>query len=322
MLGAAGSRYLVGPDVPAAEVVADGAREPVRERRAEARLAARLSEAPARQEGGAPAPAPAWQRFAATAPQAAGRPMIAIVIDDLGHSPALLRRTLRLRAPLTLAFLPYGQDLPALAAEARGAGHELLVHLPMEAMDPSQDPGPYALLNGLDDAELSRRLKWHLSQFDGYVGVNNHMGSRFSSDETKMAAVMVEVAARGLLYVDSRTTPETVGLSLARRLGVPGVKRDVFLDNDPAPESVRRQLSLLEAKARRQGFAIAIGHPHPVTLEALAGWLPEVEARGFVLVPVSAIVRRHTALSRSAGARLSDQRTEAQDPALHPKRLP
>ena len=332
-------------EAPAGDVVSDAARETAQETAVEPRLAVTSLDLPARPPAVTPgptidpypaaapevgvaalpperspptvspvprAPAPAWQRYAAAAADAAGRPMIAIVIDDLGQSGARLRRTIRLKAPLTLAFLPYGADLPALTAEARRAGHEVLVHLPMEPIDPSQDPGPNGLVTGLDEAELLHRLRWNLSRFGGYVGVNNHMGSRFSSDEAGMAAVMGEVKARGLLYLDSRTTPHTLGSILAQSMGVPEVERDVFLDNDLAPEGVRRQLAVLEDEARRQGFAVAIGHPHPITLEALEGWLPGAEARGFVLVPVSAIVRRRMA-SASAGERLTLQQSDVQE---------
>jgi polysaccharide deacetylase 2 family uncharacterized protein YibQ len=239
--------------------------------------------------------------------------MVAILIDDLGHNPARVARVVALQAPLTLAFLPYGRELPALTALAREAGHEVLVHLPMEPEDPSQDPGPGALLTGLDEGELKGRLRWQLGRFGGYVGVNNHMGSRFSRDRAAMTAVLAEVKARGLLYVDSRTTPETVGSLLARRMGVPEIARDVFLDDEHSEPGVRRQLALLEDTARRQGFAVAIGHPHPVTLAALEAWLKGIEARGLVLVPVSALVGRRLAASSPANPSLDQRDVQAFD---------
>jgi hypothetical protein len=250
----------------------------------------------------APSGAPDWQRFAAAAPAPREGPLIAVLIDDLGHNARRVARVIALEAPLTLAFLPYGQALPALTAEARRAGHEVLVHLPMEPEDPSQDPGPGALLTGLDGGEILTRLRWQLGRFEGYVGVNNHMGSRFTRDRAGMTAVMAEVKARGLLYVDSRTTPQTLGSALAHQMGVPEIARDVFLDDEQSGEGVRRQLALLEDTARRQGFAVAIGHPHAVTLEALEAWLPGIAGRGFVLAPVSAVIRRQLSVpSRRAG---------------------
>ena len=270
--------------------------------------------APVPEPAPAPGAAPDWQRFAATAPRLGEGPLIAVLIDDLGHNARRVARVIALEPPLTLAFLPYGQALPALTAAARRAGHEVLMHLPMEPEDPGQDPGPGALLTALDGGEILTRLRWQLGRFEGYVGVNNHMGSRFTADRAAMTAVMAEVKARGLLYVDSRTTPQTLGSALARQMGVPEIARDVFLDDENNAEGVRRQLALLEDTARRQGFAVAIGHPHPVTLEALEAWLPAIAGRGFVLAPVSAVIRRQ--LSRSsprAGPSLDQRGVEAFD---------
>jgi len=238
--------------------------------------------------------------------------MVAVLIDDLGHNPARVARVVALKAPLTLAFLPYGQELPRLAAMARRAGHEVLVHLPMEPEDPSQDPGPGALLTGLDAGELLGRLRWQLGRFGGYVGVNNHMGSRFTRDRAAMTVVLAEVKARGLLYVDSRTTAETVGTLLARRMGVPEIARDVFLDDEQNEQGVRRQLALLEDSARHQGFAVAIGHPHPTTLTALEAWLRGIEERGLVLAPVSALVAQRLAASPPPVAAPGIERRDAQ----------
>jgi polysaccharide deacetylase 2 family uncharacterized protein YibQ len=215
--------------------------------------------------------------------------MIAVVIDDMGLNRALSRRAVALRG-LTLSYLPYGEDLPAQTSEARAAGHELLVHVSM-APEGREDAGPNALVPGLSDAEVARRVDWALTRFSGYVGINNHMGSRFTADEKGMEEVMARLKARGLLFLDSRTTPKTVGPALAHRLGVPFAERSVFLDNVETTDAVRRQLAELEAVARRDGAAIAIGHPKDTTLGALAPWLETLEAKGFVLVPVSAIVR-------------------------------
>jgi hypothetical protein len=144
---------------------------------------------------------------------------------------------------------------------------------------------------GLSEAEIGRRLDWALNRFSGYVGINNHMGSRFTADEKGMAEVMGRLKSRGLLFLDSRTTSRTMGPALAHRLGVPLAERSVFLDNVETADSVRGQLTELEAIARRDGFAVAIGHPKEATLSALASWLETLENKGLVLVPVSAIVR-------------------------------
>lgn len=234
----------------------------------------------------------AWQRYAVPVSGAEGRPMIAIVIDDAGIDRQRSLQAMTLKGPLTFAFLPYAHDLAAQTAAAYASGHELIVHLPMEPDDGLADPGPNALMTGLDHGEILRRLRWDLARFDGYVGVSNHMGSGFTADSSAMRTVMTELKARGLLFLDSRTTRESVAVRIARDLGVPHAERNVFLDNEVAPEAVRARLAELEQVARQDGFAVGIGHLHDVTLAELARWLPEVEGRGFALVPISAIVRR------------------------------
>ena len=239
-----------------------------------------------------PAGDPPWQRFARPAPPTNGRPVIAIVIDDMGIDRKRSSRTVQMPGPLTLSYLPDAQDLPAQTAMAHRAGHELMLHMPMEPMGGEADPGPYALRGRLSDAENLRRLHAALARFDGYVGVNNHMGSRFTASAPGMTLVMVELQRRGLLWLDSRTSPRTAGPMVARQFSLPWAERDVFLDDDPTRPAVERQLRQLEEVARRHGRAIAIGHPRDATLNALEPWLRGLEAKGFVLVPLTEIVRR------------------------------
>jgi uncharacterized protein len=236
---------------------------------------------------------PAWRRYAALAPADTGAPMIAIIIDDVGLNTQRMAQAIALPHPLTLAILPYAEHIAPWAAKVRAAGHELMLHLPMEPTDPEEDPGPNALLADLDPAEIARRIDWNLARFDGYVGVNNHMGSRFTASTVLMRPLMHRLAQRGLLFIDSLTTSASVGEELARAEGVPTAARDVFLDNDIEVSRIRAQLAKVEHCAARKGYCIAIGHPHPETLSVLAKWLPGLAARGFVLVPVSAIVARH-----------------------------
>jgi hypothetical protein len=241
---------------------------------------------------------PPWLANAAPAPQPDGRPMIAVVIDDMGLNRSQSRRAAELRAPLTLSYLPYGEELPAQTAAARARGHELLVHLQMAPEAASRDAGPNALILGLPPAELERRLDWALTRFSGYVGVNNHMGSRFTADEAGMSVVLARLKVRGLLFLDSRTTPHTVGPHVARRIGLPFAERSVFLDNVETEDAVRTQLAELEATARSHGLAVAIGHPKEATIAALEPWLEKLSSRGFQLVPLSAIVRRNLVAER------------------------
>ena len=233
---------------------------------------------------------PAWQRFAVTTEIPSESPMIAIVVDDLGVNVRNAARTISLPGPLTLAFMSYARNLQAQTETARAAGHELMLHLPMEPQDRTADPGPNVLLTRLPVEENLRRLRWALERFEGYIGVNNHMGSRFTQDEEGMALVMNELSARGLMFLDSRTARGSVSGPLARRYGVPIVGRDVFLDNVPKADQVRSRLDELETIARIYGRAIGIAHPHKGTIEALEAWLPSLNARGLTLVPLSAFL--------------------------------
>jgi polysaccharide deacetylase 2 family uncharacterized protein YibQ len=231
------------------------------------------------------------------APPTEGRPEIAIVFDDVGLDKKGAERAIALPEPVTISFMAYATDLPQMAEEARRNGHELLVHVPMEPISRSEDMGPNGLAVGLSREELLRRLRWDLGRFDGYVGINNHMGSRFTTDATGMSWVLEELKARGLLFLDSRTIGNSVGIALARKLGVPHAGRDVFLDDVIEPKAIAAQLAETEAIARRHGSAIAIGHPHEVTLDVLTPWLAGLKAKGFVLVPLSQIVRQHTEMA-------------------------
>lgn len=233
-----------------------------------------------------------WLKYAVTAPETAGKPVIAIVIDDLGIDRRRSDRILSLPGPLTAAFMSYAKDLPRQAAAARAKGHELLLHMPMEPQDASYDPGPDVLVVGQSAEEVRRRVGHGLDAFEGMIGLNNHMGSRFTAHAAGMQVVMEELRRRGLVFLDSLTTGKSVGPGMARRYGVPAAVRDVFLDNKETVPAVLAQLARTEQVAKKHGNAIAIGHPHDATAEALAQWLPTLAAKGFVLVPVSAIIKK------------------------------
>lgn len=234
--------------------------------------------------------------------QPSGVPMIAILIDDLGLNADRTERTAALPGPLTMAFIPYGEGLEAQTALAADRGHEIFLHLPMEPSDPAIDPGPHALLESLSPAQFARELAWNLDRFEGYVGVNNHMGSLLTRNAEAMAIVMAELHRRGLVFIDSVTTAESLAYDIAREQGIPAARRDIFLDHEPEREAVLAQLEKLETLALKQGFAIGIGHPHDATLAALADWLPRALERGVVLVPASRIIAsRDLIVARHAG---------------------
>lgn len=239
-------------------------------------------------------PAPAdqtWRRNAVPFRDLASKPLVAIVIDDVGLDRPRSRRAWELPGPLTIAFLPYARDLREQARAARTRGHELMLHLPMEPSG-RNDPGPNALLVSLSRSDVRQRTVAALDSFDGYVGVNNHMGSRFTTSRSGMEAALREFKARGLMFLDSRTSAQSIGDQLAQELGVPSIVRHVFLDDVDTLEAVRRKLAETEAVARRQGFVVAIGHPHEATLQALAEWLPTLSAKGLALAPATAVLRK------------------------------
>ncbi len=226
-------------------------------------------------------------------PPAAGRrqgnPLVAIVIDDMGYSPAALTRLARLPGPLTLAFLPYADATGPMLESARRGDFELMLHMPMQPLG-DDNPGPQALIVGLEPDELRRRVRWAIERVPGVVGVNNHMGSRFTADAEGLAVVMEEFRRHGLFYLDSRTSGQSVAERTARAAGLPTSRRNVFIDHDPEPRAIARQLALIERVAQLQGTVVAIGHPYPSTLAALEAWLPSLESRGFRLARVSEVI--------------------------------
>ena len=235
-----------------------------------------------------------WARYAASFEPAAGdvhKPRIVLIIDDLGLNSRRSGKVVDLPAPLTLAYLPYADGLKRQTKAAREAGHELLVHTPMEPMDSKVNPGPGALRSGMSGAEIEAAFEEVLASFDGYIGINNHMGSRLTQDKAAMDRVMAMLKERGLVFVDSVTSSGSVAAQTAQEQGIYYARRDVFLDHEETPEFVHDALAKVERVAREKGVAIAIGHPKDVTVAALREWIPTLEEKGFVLTPVSAVLK-------------------------------
>ncbi|MGE0667438.1 MAG: divergent polysaccharide deacetylase family protein [Sphingomonadales bacterium] len=233
---------------------------------------------------------PAWKRYAtaADAPRESAR--IAVVIDDVGLNKARTEDVIALPAAVTLSFMPYGEDVQERVDKARTLGHEVMLHLPMQPENAAEDPGPQALLVTLPPQALEERVVWNMDRFTGYVGFNNHMGSRFTADQDGMGVVMREAARRGLMFLDSRTTPHSKGQAAAARFGVPLLKRDIFIDNVASEAAVRAQLDKAVELAKKRGSAVVIGHPHKATVAALEAWIPTL--RDVILVPITALLER------------------------------
>jgi hypothetical protein len=241
---------------------------------------------------------PAWQKWAVkvdTSIIKGSDPIIAIVIDDLGPSRINSFRIMDMDPPLTLAFLPYAQGVQNMAKKAADQGHEIILHLPMEPMDLSNNPGPDYLRAGQDP--LPNLIK-NLAAFDGYIGINNHMGSRFTADHQAMAAVLSELKNRQLLFLDSRTSAQSaVPDWIKQHPDQVILERDVFLDHHRSTDKITDSLNKLERIARKHGHAIGIGHPYPETIKAIKNWRAGMD-KDIHLVPLSAIYQRRQMINQ------------------------
>lgn len=224
-------------------------------------------------------------------PERDGRepPYVAIVIDDMGYQQKLDEELLHLNLNLSFAFLPHGPHTTEDAGLARKLGREVLLHLPMEPTDPRWDPGPGAVTLAMSSAERAEVFAQNLALVPQAVGINNHMGSRFTADRAAMREFLTLVRDHRLFFLDSVTASDSLGYSLAREMGVKTGRRQVFLDNVRNQARITGQIRELLAVAERQGWAIGIGHPNPQTLEALRAAGPEILSRAR-LVGVSQLV--------------------------------
>lgn len=215
---------------------------------------------------------------------------VAIVIDDFGYQPALDGRILAMTVPFTAAVIPNRPHTRESAAMAKARGHEVIVHLPMAPRIASAGE-PDALAPGMSAAAIARRLGQVLDGLPEAVGVNNHQGSGATEDAGVMEAVLATLRERNLFFLDSLTTDRSVAAGVARRLGVPYVRRDVFLDNVKEELAIRRQVDELVRIALRRGSAVAIGHVHPVTALVLRKETPGLRKKGIQVVPLSRLVQ-------------------------------
>jgi len=235
-------------------------------------------------------PLPPWRRYAIAPPPAEGKPVISIVIDDLGVTH-FTDRAVALPAPLTLAWFPFAPRLAEQVSASTARGHETLLHMPMQSFSNSTlQTGPDPLRIDLPPEANLARLRAAIAAVPSAVGLNNHMGSVATRDPRLMSLVAVETHQQGMLFLDSVVVPHSQGLPCALQAGVPAAGNDIFLDPILGSYSVLQQLARVEQIARHRGYAIAIGHPHPHTLEGLEAWLPGVAGKGLVLWPVSAAV--------------------------------
>jgi polysaccharide deacetylase 2 family uncharacterized protein YibQ len=227
------------------------------------------------------------------APASAASARIAIVVVGLGIGAASTAEALgTLPAAVTFAFAPYGAELDRLVARARSEGHEVLLQVPMEPFDyPENDPGPQTLLTSLSPEQNLDRLHWLMSRSQGYVGLTNYMGARFTANEAALAPVLREAAKRGLLFLDDGSSQRSLAGQIAGANNLPFAKANVVLDAVPSRTELDRALARLETAARQTGAAVGIAAASPSVIERLARWSRDAEARGFAVVPISAVAQ-------------------------------
>lgn len=237
----------------------------------------------------------AWQRFRSPFDIQDRRPRIAVVISGLGLASRITEAAIkRLPPAVTLSFSPYARNLETHIAQARADGHEVMLDLPMEPMDfPQRDPGPQALLTGVDEATNLARLQWVMDRGSAYVGLASVMGSRFTSSPNHMRPVLELIRDRGLLFLDNGASGRDVSTRLAQDLEVPVAFNNRAVDGLQASrEAIDARLAEVERIALTDGFAVAMGQPYPVTLERIATWAEDLDDRGFTLAPITALANR------------------------------
>jgi polysaccharide deacetylase 2 family uncharacterized protein YibQ len=244
----------------------------------------------------APDGSQSWQVYARPYDDSAGLPQIAVVIGELGLNQAASYQAIQLPGEVTLAFAPYARDLEGWIDQARMAGHEVLLEVPMEPTTfPNDDPGPRALLTSLKPDENIQRLEWLLGRFVGYVGVTDHMGSSFASSRDHLEPVLRALKNRGLMYLDIHGPGNPLPAEIAAGLSMFHVARDVDLDIVTSRERIAQQLAEAERIALESGAAVAMGRPFPVTIDLLANWLPALAEKGIAVVPVTAVAAHRRA---------------------------
>jgi polysaccharide deacetylase 2 family uncharacterized protein YibQ len=231
------------------------------------------------------------------------KPKIAIVLRGLGVGAGKTDAALsQLPSDVTLGFVPFAPELQSEIDKARGAGHEVLLEMPMEPFDfPDSDPGPHALLVAASPEENGKRFDWTLSRATGYVGVMNLLGGRFMGEEMAIEPMLWRVARRGLMFFDSGASSSSVAITSARHVKAALATGTLTLDTVQTEGAIDTKLAELENAARQDGFAIGVASAYPVSLARLAEWTVSAEARGFQLVPLSALATQPSQQDAKAG---------------------
>jgi polysaccharide deacetylase 2 family uncharacterized protein YibQ len=227
-----------------------------------------------------------WRVYARPFDQDDKRPKVGVVLYGLGSSPWMA-------GAISLAFSPYANGLGNWIADARAAGHEALLMVPMEPKNfPQNDPGPQALLTSLTGKQNTSRLEWILGRAVGYVGVTDFMGSRFTNSVPHMKSFFRNLRRRGLLYLESNTQSRVTAAEIASANRVPFAASALYIDSQASRAAIDAQLAEAERLANQLGAIVVMGFLYPVTLERVANWAKTIEKRVLVLAPVSALAKR------------------------------
>ncbi|MCW8106914.1 divergent polysaccharide deacetylase family protein [Alteromonas ponticola] len=209
-------------------------------------------------------------------------PQIMLIMDDIGYRHTD-RAALALPTEVIFSILPATPLSEELAIKANAQGRDVMLHLPMEALN-GKALGPQGLQVGMYPSTISKTFSQAMANVPFAIGVNNHMGSRLTQEVAPMLALMQEIKARELFFVDSRTTVNSVAEQVAKEMGLPVVSRNVFIDHTLTIEAMDKALQRLVSLAKRRGFAVGIAHPHPITVQFLMDALPVLSKQGIQLV--------------------------------------
>ena len=221
-----------------------------------------------------------------------GHGVVAIIVDDMGNSKHEAELLLEIGVPLTFAIIPGLANVREVAESAHRNGREVIVHIPMEPKGVQGKPfEKNGLLLNMGDESIKKRLREYIDSVPYAIGANNHMGSRFTEDRGKMRIVLSLLKEKRMFFIDSKTTPASVGDGLASEMGVPTASRTVFLDNEEDIGAIKTQIDKLAGIARKTGGAIGICHPHKATIKALSTTLPVLMSEGITLVYASELVK-------------------------------
>ncbi|MFW6149286.1 MAG: divergent polysaccharide deacetylase family protein [Atribacterota bacterium] len=217
-------------------------------------------------------------------------PKIAIIIDDLGYQIEIAERIMNLKFPVTISILPFLSNSQSIAKMAKEKNMSILLHLPMEPHNSNINPGKGAIYSSMKEEEIKTKMSAIFQDLPGIDGMNNHMGSKLTEDREIMKIILGEIQNRNMFFIDSMTSPNSVGFELSKQMGIKTAHRSVFLDNDQDMDYIRQQIKKLKELALKNGKAIAIGHPYCNTIDVLIEEGLQLQAEGIKIVKLEELL--------------------------------